>query len=298
MMTMKSLYKFLEISKQAFFSYLKRDAQNESLELVYITAIEELRELHPAMGAKKMYTLIAHKEMGRDKFIALYMENGFQSFVPRNYHRTTYSSRSAWYSNLLQNKIVIDVNQLWVTDITYFQVGTQTVYLSFIVDVYSRYIIGYHISENLLALSSVECLDKALAFRAIAWYQNLIHHSDKGVQYTSEVYTQRLIKHNISISMCSSPYENAHIERVNGTIKNEYLNRWKPTTFKQAKEMLDKAVYRYNNLRPHQSLKMKTPAQYELELMNLPISQRTPMKIFVESKINKQETNQQLCFEF
>lgn len=298
MMTMKSLFNLVGISKQAFFNYLKRDSEKENIALLYIVAIEELRAIHPAMGAKKMYTLIPHKLMGRDKFINLYNEQGFKVVYSPNYHRTTYSSRSAWYTNLLQDKWFTDVNQLWSTDITYFQVASKTVYLSFIIDVYSRYIIGHYMSEDLLALSSVECLDKALKFRGVSRYDNLIHHSDKGVQYTSIAYTQRLTEHNIAISMCKSPYENAHIERVNGIIKNEYLKRFKPTTFKETQKCLDNAVSAYNNRRPHGSLQMKTPAQYELELKNLPISQRTQMKIFVETKTQNVETNQQLCFQF
>ncbi len=295
---MKDLYNLVQISKQAHYKNKNRQKEQQQIEALCLLSIFNLRELHPKMGSEKMYHILKPDGIGRDKFSALYIENGYSVRPIKNYSRTTYSTRSHRYSNLCEDIRLTDVNQLWSSDITYFDVKGVFYYITFIIDVYSRRIIGYWLSSNLQATANVNCLKMALNTRNLKSYKGLIHHSDRGVQYASHAYTNILDGLEIGISMCTSPYENAHIERVNGVIKNEYLLNWSIQTQKQLKKMLDIAVYRYNNLRPIAILGMKTPVEYEEYLKSAPKEKRTNMKIYVEKKAEKTEKIIQLKLAF
>jgi transposase InsO family protein len=164
------------------------------------------------MGAKKMYTVLDPDILGRDAFIDLYSELELRLKRERSYTRTTFSSPGSRYRNLTVNRSFMDINELWSSDITYFSIGANIfLYITFILDVYSRMILGYCVSPDLSAKACVKALEMALNFRNKASYNDLIHHSDKGTQYTSHAYTDLLTKHQIKISMCDSVYENTHI---------------------------------------------------------------------------------------
>jgi transposase InsO family protein len=238
--------------------------------------------MHPKMGAKKMYHILRPAHIGRDKFMALYKEHGYVVCKYRNYQRTTFSTRSHRYHNLLENKVLTDINQLWSSDITYIEINGKFFYISLLMDVYSRRILGYHLSPHLQASASVRCLQMALATRKHQQLSNLIHHSDRGVQYSAVEYTNLLEQYHIAISMCSSAYENAHIERVNGIIKQEYLYPLQIQTFEQGQCALTKAVKCYNDSRPHTALGLLSPIQYEQYLLSIPLEQRTHMRIYTE----------------
>jgi putative transposase len=150
---------------------------------------------------------------------------------------------------------VTHVNQVWASDITYFEVNDAFFYIVFIMDVYSRRIVGYAVADNMRATNNVEALTMALKVRKISDFQGkLIHHSDRGGQYVSHHYVELLQKAKIQISMCHQVYENAHIERVNGTIKNQYLCHWNITNESQLRTSLKRAVDTYNNHRPHSAI--------------------------------------------
>ena len=156
-------------------------------------------------------------------------------------------------------------------------------------DVYSRRIIGYSIADNMRAENNLSALKMALKTRGIAKYQyRLIHHSDKGTQYASDSYTEKLEAYEIRISMCNEVYENTHIERVNDTIKNQYLKRMEIRTKEELKKKLAEAIKAYNETRPHQSLKMMSPVEYEKHLLKIEKEKRHKMKIYT-MELNKEE---------
>jgi putative transposase len=271
---MKSLYEFLGISKQAHWKYM----QNYQIYLqdkdILTRSLIHLRQLHPKMGAKKMYTLLMPEFIGRDAFIELYSDIGLKLKQERSYTRTTFSTPGAKYKNLTINKIFTDINELWSSDITYFSIGLESfLYITFIIDVYSRKIIGFHASPDLSAKACVTALEMALKTRKIAIYEDLIHHSDKGTQYTSLAYTQLLSKHNIKIS--------------NGIIKNEYLAHMHIKSLAECQRTLAKAVHLYNTVRPHWGIGGISPHAFESNLKNVSFSQRIHLKIYHdENKIN------------
>ena len=155
-------------------------------------------------------------------------------------------------------------NQLWVSDITYWKIkGNKHLYLTFITDAYYHKILRYQAAETLEAIESVQALQMALsAFgRAESHLKNLIHHSDRGVQYCSREYVKILQDYKIQISMTEKgdPLENAIAERINGIIKEEYVENYNVKNLCQAKESIAKAVELYNTDRPHMSIGNLTP---------------------------------------
>lgn len=167
-------------------------------------------------------------------------------------------------------------------------------------DVYSRRIIGYCLADNMRAENNFTALQMTLQLRGIADYeQRLIYHSDKGSQYASDLYTDTLDEYGISISMCSEVYENTHIERVNDTIKNQYLNRMEIFSEGQLHQRVAKVIEVNNTQRPHQRLPQKmTPVAYEQHLTTMPRADRVKMQIYTVQKDVQQDNPNQLKFVF
>lgn len=154
-------------------------------------------------------------------------------------------------------------NQVWVSDITYLPIeGKQKwCYLFLITDVVSKKIVGYQLSGNMSTISAVNALKMAINNNA-GLNKNLIHHSDRGVQYCSDKYVRLLKEHEISISMTQSgsPYDNAVAERINGILKHELIYPFgKLQTIDQARERVKIAIDTYNKQRKHMSVNYLTP---------------------------------------
>ena len=141
------------------------------------------------------------------------------------------------------------------------------------------------------AENNLEALQMALKLRGIEnYHQSLIHHSDKGTQYASDAYTEALDRYEIRISMCNEVYENTHIERVNDTIKNQYMYRKEINNKRELDTQLNETIQAYNESRPHQSLSKMTPVEYENYLLEVPVEKRTKMKIYTV-KLNADASN-------
>jgi transposase InsO family protein len=282
---MNQLYPVLGITKQAHWKKMKILREQRQVERILAQNMLEVRSMHPKMGAKKMFELLKPDKVGRDAFISIYTQAGLSITQEKNYRRTTHSIPSLKYSNLTKGLKINDINQVWSSDITYFQIAEKGfLYIVFIIDVYSRRILGYNASTNLRAESNLIALRMALKQRKIKRYTSLIHHSDKGVQYTSKAYTQLLEKYNIQISMCDIVYENTHIERVNGIIKNEYLVGCSIKNLTECQRALKRSVDLYNTARPHWNLDLLTPEGFENSLKTVPVSNRELLSIYSDVK--------------
>jgi len=166
-------------------------------------------------------------------------------------------------------------------------------------DVYSRRIIGYSVADNMRAEQNIKALQMALELRGIDHYNNkLIHHSDKGGQYISNDYTDLLSDFGIQISMCDIVYENAHIERVNGIIKNQYLYRWKINSYMQLSKKLEDAIWAYNFEKPHSKLGKLSPVEFEESLKELAFEKREELIIYTHSQNGDNPLDLQLEFDF
>jgi len=281
---LKNIYQVSGLSKQSHMQYMNRRAGDEEVERIVLSSILEIRQMHNMMGLKKIYSLLSPDRIGRDRFIRIGVENGLGIKLIKSFHRTTFSTKSAWFGNLTVDLPITGINQVWVSDITYFRVGETFYYLTFIVDVYSRRILGYIASPNMRAEANCTALKAAFSERAESSLTGLIHHSDKGSQYTSDMYLKLLSQNQIKVSMCNSVYENTHMERVNGIIKNEYLHQKSIKSFKDLQKELKRAVWLYNEERPHWKLKLMPPARYEDYLCKIAIELREVMILYSEPK--------------
>ena len=267
---MNALYRVLGISKQSFHQqyHRKKRLQKESRQL--LPEIRKIRESHPRMSSRTMYRMIAPAHLGRDRFEEYCFKNGFKVNVKRAFHRTTNSLGVTRFDNLLRTCQVTGVNRVWVSDITYYRIGEKFYYLTFILDLYSRFIVGYSASRTLLTEeTTIPALKMALDLRDTT--AGVIIHSDGGGQYYSKEWLALTKKEELRNSMCESVYENAHAERLNGIIKNDYLLPYGPESFDDLVNLSRKAIMNYNYKRPHQGIRNLTPAQFELSLKALDV---------------------------
>lgn len=296
---MKQLYLLCNLSRQAHHQALMRIKTQTEKEEVYIRLMEEVRQIHPGMGLRTMYDMAQPDGIGRDAFIALGLSEGFRLKAVEKKTRTTYSIKTHRYRNLLSGRRFTDINQVWSSDITFVYCLDKFYYLVLIMDVYSRRIIGYNVAGNMRAENNFNALKMALNLRGVKHYHNqLIHHSDKGSQYASDIYTDTLNGYGIQISMCNEVYENTHIERVNDTIKNQYLNRIEMKNESDLKRKVTKVIEAYNLQRPHQSLNKLTPAAYEEHIKNIAKENRTKMEIYTIQKEYEYNNPNQLKLVF
>ena len=277
---MNDVYLIAAISKQGHAQAVAHQKMVYNKEVTYVGLMHKVREMHPGMGLRTMYEQFQPEGIGRDAFIALGLNEGLRLKAYQSPIKTTRGVKHTKYRNLLVDFRVTDVNQLWVSDITYYQLGNIHYYIVLIMDVYSRRIVGYSVANNMRTENNIAALRMALSLRGINDYKGtLIHHSDRGSQYTSNDYTELLENYGIAISMCSNVLENAHSERVNGTIKNDYLRRWGITIEKELYKSTARAVNNYNN-RNHKSLPKMTPIQFETYIKELDVEDRPEVPIF------------------
>ena len=230
----------------------------------FIDKAEVLREDHPEMGCRKMALILRQPGWGRDKTEAFLMACGFRIIYPPNYTKTTHSVRLHRFGNLIEGLVVKSINKIVQTDITYLWVKNRFYYLVFLIDVYSRFITGYHASCGLEAEANMKALRMMIKLRGKQNMKGLIHHSDRGSQYHCNEYLGILKLHGIKVSMCNEAWENAYSERINRTIKNEYLRHRNIDCFDTLKKEMDRAIKLYNKKRPHWSLPQQmAPATFE-----------------------------------
>lgn len=290
------LYQIACISKQAISKAIsqKKDFDIKLSEL--IVEVDLLRAEHPGCGIEKMYNTLEPDWLGRDKFVEIFMGLGYRVKRMKNYIRTTMAG-PYYYPNLIKGLIVYEKNQLWQTDITYYLVGARYYYVCFILDVYTREIIGYNVAENLRAESNIKALKMAFNANKESNLSSLIHHSDRGSQYMSNDYTRLLAMKGIYISMGEKAQENAYAERINGTIKNEYLKYWEIETYKELTKAIKKAVNHYNKKRTHKSLpKKNTPGEFARKLVSLNDQKRPKVIVYTEGNYKIQEASSLLDF--
>ncbi len=202
-------------------------------------------------------------KMGRDALFDLLAANSLLVRRRKNRMRTTNSFH--WlrkYPNLIKEFAPLSVNQLWVSDITYWKTSIGYLYISFITDAYSHKIVGFRVDKTLEAAASVKALKMAIR-EATGSLNGLIHHSDRGLQYCSGEYVKVLKRHKVKISMTENgdPKQNAVAERINGIIKGEYLENYQVNSLKQARKLLRQTIRLYNSERPHMSINNRIPSE-------------------------------------
>lgn len=268
---MNQFYTMLGTSRQNVSQQLRRVEDKTAARQLVLNLARDIRKDHRRMGCRKMYWKSFNKmPLGRDQCESIMLENGLRVRFPRNFRRTTYSIGKHFYPNRIEGLTLNDVNQVWQTDITYVEVGNRFYYVVFIMDVYSRRIVGWSVDYSLWAQANIRALREAIELRGGGKLPGLIHHSDRGSQYIDKDYVSELGKYEITPSMCKHGWQNAYCERINGTIKNEYLRTWDIVGYSELKLYLDRAVNLYNNDRPHDNLPNRmAPAVFEAKLEQL-----------------------------
>lgn len=256
-------------TKQAYYKRCKTTENNRLKEWIILDHVLATRRKMPRLGVRKLHYLLQpvleHDGIrcGRDKLFDLLGRKGLLITKRRKYTKTTNSRH--WmrkYPNLIQDMLPTRPEQVWVADITYVDSEAGHEYLHLITDAYSKQIMGHELSSNLEASSTLKALKMAIRNRK---YPNspLIHHSDRGLQYCSKIYTDTLNEYSIKISMTENgdPYENAIAERVNGILKDEFELGDLPGNLSHNRKLTHESINIYNRLRPHLSCRMLTPVQ-------------------------------------
>lgn len=261
-----TLCRLVGYTRQAYYQQRVRVERSAVRSELVLGEVARIRAEQKRIGGRKLWQMMSGYctehgiEIGRDSLFDLLREH---SLLVRKRKcrkpRTTLSYR--WmrrYPNLAKDFCPTAPNQLWVSDITYIRVKEGFAYLSLITDAYSRKIVGYHLNGDLSAKGCVSALK--MAIRNNPEREGLIHHSDRGLQYYSTAYME-LLGPEVQISMTENgdPLENAIAERVNGILKDELLEQ-KFDSLTEARTAVAGAVSIYNNLRPHMSIDMLTPA--------------------------------------
>lgn len=264
------------VDRQVYYRNLKRRSKRKHNAKLIVSWVEELRMIHPKMGGRKLYFLLKDglKELkvGRDKFFNILRANQLLITPKRSYHKTTNSyHRFKKHKNLIKEYQCRKPNHVWVSDITYLGNRDNPAYLSLITDAYSKKIVGYDLSDSLATKSCIRALKMALKKEKV---KELIHHSDRGLQYCSDDYQKLLNKHNIRCSMTqeADPYENAIAERINGILKQEYDIDKYNVDLNTRKILVEQTVKIYNELRPHLSNHYLTPLQMHKQQELIPTS--------------------------
>jgi len=230
-----------------------------------IPLINEIRRDHPRMSARDIYIKLQPSCMGRDQFERFCMDSGYRIKKLRNFRVTTNSLGVTRFPNMIKDIEVTRVNQVFVSDITYFDIGPDTYYLTFIMDLYNREIVGCSASDNLRTESTtLPALHRLINERGRANLKGAIMHSDGGGQYYCKEFKELTKSLEMINSMTEEKvYENSHAERLNGIIKNNYLYPYGPTNMISLKKLLDKAILMYNTGKPHKALGKLTPISFK-----------------------------------
>lgn len=257
----------LGVSRQVYYRAIKAKQKRQAVAGKVIELVRSVRIEQPRIGTRKLYYVLQQElrtlGVGRDYLFAILKANKMLIKSKRNYTITTNSyHRFKKHKNLIEHTTIHRPEQVWAADITYVGSRQNPMYLSLITDAYSKKIVGYDLSNTLQTAQSIKALKKAINKRVYPT-QQLIHHSDRGLQYCSDSYQKLLRKNNIQCSMTEryDPYQNAIAERVNGILKQEFLVQTQHINLKTMQQIVAQSIIIYNTKRPHMSCEMLTPEQ-------------------------------------
>jgi len=251
--------------------YLSKITQEDK---IILEKIKEIIEEYPMYGYRRVTVVIKKEGMNinHKRIQRLMRDNGLKcqnkkKFIPKT---TDSDHDNPVYPNLIKGLEITRPDQVWAGDITYVQLEKGFAYLASILDLFTRKCVGWNMSNNLRTDLPMGALDMALEERWNSDMKGLIHHSERGVQYTSHAYTDRLKEHNIEISMSQkgNPYDNAYVESFFKTLKVEevYMNEYRDINdaWDNIQHFIEKV---YNKKRLHSSLGYKSPEQFEKEVI-------------------------------
>ncbi len=264
--SLNKFYKAIGVTKQNVYAQLKRAYYRQSIEQNIVYLITAIREVHPTMGMREMYFKMKPDQLGRDTFEDLCRRAGFKLPVRKNYRITTDSSNTRFFPNLIENLLIVRMNQVWQSDITFFELLGRFYFITLIQDAYTKVIVGYSVSISLRTEdTTLVALKMALKQLKGVTLKSLIFHSDGGGQYYQKEFLE--LTRDFQNSMGKSCYENAMAESLNNVIKNKYLVHRRITSFKDLCKEVARTVETYNSDKPHSGLHRMTPFEFEKKII-------------------------------
>lgn len=255
------------VDRQVYYRAKKSRQRYSETARQVVDMVAEVRRRMPRLGTRKLYEKLrgrlAQIGVGRDRLFDILRANHLLIKPLRQYHVTTDSHhRFRKHPNLLEGMEIVRPEQAFVSDITYVGGREYPMYLSLVTDAYSKKVMGHDVSASLESAGAVAALEMAIANREYG-EEALVHHSDRGVQYCGEHYQEVLRANKLQCSMTEhhDPYQNAVAERVNGIIKQEFLQGITIKDIGLMRKIVAESIEIYNSERPHTSCHMLTPEQ-------------------------------------
>ncbi len=217
---MIQIYRWLNTTRQNIHQRLNRELESSGEQEQLKVILRQIREDHPEMVCKALYRKVSPQTMGRYKFFDFYRNYGFKIAPKKSFKRSTNNAWVIRFPNLVTGWELTGANQVWVSDITYYEMNSKFYYLTFVMDQYSHRIIGNGASDTLNKEGTTIPALKMVLIRITGnEVAKPIIHSDGGGQYYSRNFI-KLTKDRLRNSMCKNVFENPHAERINGIIKN------------------------------------------------------------------------------
>ena len=259
------------LDRHYYYRKIKRIKKRQNLAEQVVELVRKIRVYQKRIGTRKLYYLLENElkslKIGRDKFFDILRANHLLIKPKKNYHTTTMSfHRFRKHPNIIKELIVNRPNQVWVSDITYIKTDSGHAYLALVTDAYSRKIMGWSLQDNMKVSMVKDALNMAYK-NCIFNNKNIIHHSDRGIQYCCPDYSQYAENKGFILSTTQQydPYENAIAERINGILKYEFGLKATIKSIELAQKMVKEAVDLYNNQRMHWSLDLKKPQEVHIQ---------------------------------
>ena len=283
--SLKYFYEAIGTCKQNLHGYLDRLLLHKDIEYQVLKLTRDVRVDHPEMGLREMYSKIQPEGIGRDAFELLCKNAGLGVKISRNGYKTTDSSGTRFFENMLEGAVVNRPNQFWQSDITYYLINGRYHYITLIQDTFTKRIVGHSASSSLATVcTTLPALAMAISCTKHIVLNGLIFHSDGGGQYYHKGFLALTKKNEIRNSMGKSCYENAMAESLNGVIKNKYLRHRTINSLSDLCKELDRTVLLYNTDKPHSALQKMTPIAFEKKWLSSQSQTKAKMAESISAK--------------
>ena len=257
--SVREICETLGFNRSSFYYHPQEDPSEELLR----SEIKKLAGAYPRYGYRRITQLLVRQgyTVGTRRVARLMKESNLLVSVKRACQTTKSLQGDKPWRNLLENVEVSRQDQVWVSDITYVRLKGRFIYVCLLMDVFTRMIRAWQLSQHLTQSLTLKPLEEALCHSVPE-----IHHSDQGVQYLSNAYIATLQEHRIEISVAERgrPWENGYAERLIRTLKEEevYLNDYQNIT--EARDRIGQFItHVYNLKRPHSALGYLTPMEFQ-----------------------------------
>lgn len=265
-LSMQRMCELATVSRASFYRHWEKKAPTEA-EMALRDALQRVAVAHRFYGYRRVTVLVQREgyAVGVKKVRRLMKQDNLLAVRRRKFVATTDSDHGFLvYPNLAEHLVVRDINQLWVADITYVRLLEEFVYLAVVLDAFSRRAVGWALDRSLQTHLPLAALERAIFSRQPG--PGLVHHSDRGSQYASHEYVQRLesIGAVLSMSRPGRPWENGQCESFLKTLKQEEIDARPYHTMEELEQHLEEFIEQvYNRVRLHSALGYQSPAEFE-----------------------------------